>query len=60
VPGKVRILSSANLADWEEMNVDYRAVAGFVTLAGPDSEHVWAATDTGMILQLGGPPLASR
>ena len=43
VPGKVRILSSANLADWEEMKVDYRAIAGFVTLAGPDPEHVWAA-----------------
>jgi hypothetical protein len=59
VPGKVRILRSANLSDWEEMNVDYRAVAGFVTLAGPDAEHLWAATDTGMILQLG-PPVPSR
>ena len=52
VPGKVRILSSANLSDWEEMNVNYRAVAGSVMLAGPDREHVWAATDTGMILHL--------
>lgn len=52
VPGRVRILRSENLTDWEEMKVDYRAVAGFVTLAGPDREHVWAATDTGMILQL--------
>jgi len=60
VPGKVRILSSANLSDWEEMKVDYRAVAGFVTLAGPDPEHVWAATDTGMILQLGVAPVPSR
>ena len=59
VPGKVRILRSPNLSDWEEMNVDYRAVAGFVTLAGPDAEHLWAATDTGMILQLG-PPVPSR
>jgi hypothetical protein len=60
VPGKVRILSSANLSDWQEMNVDYRAVAGFVTLAGPDVTHLWAATDTGMILQLGGATGPSR
>ncbi len=65
VPGKVRILHSANLhsanlVDWEEMKVDYRAVAGFVTLAGPDREHVWAATDTGMILQLSDPDATSR
>jgi hypothetical protein len=50
VPGKVRILRSANLADWEEMRVNYKAVARNVMLAGPDREHVWAATDTGMIL----------
>ncbi|HEV2199638.1 MAG TPA: YCF48-related protein [Bryobacteraceae bacterium] len=52
VPGKVRMLSSDDLSNWEEMNVDYRAVASYVTLAGPDRDHVWAATDTGMILQL--------
>jgi hypothetical protein len=52
VPGKVRILSSANLSDWEEMSVNYKAVAGSVVLAGPDREHMWAATDTGMILHL--------
>ncbi len=60
VPGKVRILNSANLTDWEEMNVDYRAVAGFVILSGPDPEHVWAATDTGMILQFGAGTAPSR
>ncbi len=37
---------------WDEMKVDYRAVARTVMLAGPDAEHVWAATDTGMILHL--------
>ena len=35
-----------------EMEVDYRAVASSLVLAGPDAEHLWAATDTGMILRL--------
>jgi hypothetical protein len=52
IPGKVRMLSSTNLKDWVEMPVDYRAVAGSLVLAGPDAEHLWAATDTGMILRL--------
>jgi len=52
VPGKVKILRSTDLKNWEEMPVDYKAVAGAVLLAGPDSDHLWAATDTGMILHL--------
>jgi hypothetical protein len=52
IPGKVRMLSSTNLEDWVEMPVDYRAVAQSLVLAGPDAEHLWAATDTGMILRL--------
>ncbi len=52
IPGKVRMLSSANLKDWVEMPVDYRAVAQSLVLAGPDADHLWAATDTGMILRL--------
>lgn len=52
IPGKVRMLSSTNLKDWVEMPVDYRAVAQSLVLAGPDAEHLWAATDTGMILRL--------
>jgi hypothetical protein len=52
IPGKVRMLSSTNLKDWLEMPVDYRAVAQSLVLAGPDAEHLWAATDTGMILRL--------
>ena len=52
IPGKVRMLSSANLKDWVEMPVDYRAVAQSLVLAGPDAEHLWVATDTGMILRL--------
>jgi hypothetical protein len=46
------MLSSTNLKDWVEMPVDYRAVAQSLVLAGPDAEHLWAATDTGMILRL--------
>ncbi len=52
IPGKVRILSSSNLTDWSEMNVDYKANARSVILDGPDPENQWAATDTGMILHL--------
>ena len=58
IPGKVRILASPDLKTWTEMNVDYRAVASSVMLAGPDPEHVWAATDTGMILKLTPAPAA--
>jgi len=52
VPGKVKMLMSTDLKTWTEMKVDYKAVATSVTLAGPDPEHMWAATDTGMILHL--------
>lgn len=53
IPGKVRLLSSSDLTNWKEMDVDYRAVARSVVLAGPDPTHLWAATDTGMILHYG-------
>ncbi len=52
IPGKVRMLTSTNLTDWSEMKVDYKAVARWLVLAGPDADHLWAATDTGMILHL--------
>lgn len=52
IPGKVKMLTSTNLKDWTEMDVDYRAVARSLVLAGPDPAHLWAATDTGMILRL--------
>jgi hypothetical protein len=50
IPGKVKMLTSSDMSTWSEMNVDYRAVARAVMLAGPDAGHLWAATDTGMIL----------
>jgi hypothetical protein len=34
------------------MDVDYRAVAQRATIAAPDAEHLFVATDTGMILTL--------
>jgi hypothetical protein len=52
IPGKVRMLTSRDLKNWVEMPVDYRAVAQSLVLAGPDAGHLWAATDTGMILHL--------
>jgi hypothetical protein len=52
IPGKVKILFSSNLTDWTEMDVDYKANARSLVLAGPDAQNQWAATDTGMILHL--------
>lgn len=54
IPGKVKILMSeqADRKLWEEMPVDYRAVARRVYLTAGGPHEVWAATDTGMILKL--------
>lgn len=56
IPGKVRMLTSTDLKEWVETPVDYRAVAQRLVLAGPDADHLWAATDTGMILRLSPAP----
>jgi photosystem II stability/assembly factor-like uncharacterized protein len=52
IPGKLRVLRSLNLRDWSAMEVDYRASARRAAIFALDSEHVWIATDTGMILRL--------
>ena len=52
IPGKLKVLRSDDLEHWDEMPVDYRAVAHRAMIAGPDEEHLWIATDTGMILKL--------
>lgn len=52
IPGKLRMLESGNLKVWQEMDVDYRAVAQRAMIAAPDSEHIWVAIDTGAILKL--------
>ena len=55
IPGKVVMLTSSDFMNWSEMEVDYKAVARSLVIAGPDSDHLWAATDTGMILRLATP-----
>ncbi len=52
IPGKLKILESRNLRVWEEMDVDYRAVAQEAVVAVADAHHMWVATDTGAILGL--------
>lgn len=52
IPGKLKVLTSDDLATWTEMTVDYRAVAHSAIISGPDEKHLWIATDTGMILKL--------
>jgi len=52
VPGKVRVLASADYRVWKEMAADYRAEAHRVTLAAVDEDNMWIATDMGMILKL--------
>jgi photosystem II stability/assembly factor-like uncharacterized protein len=52
VPGKVKILVSEDLKWWRETEVDYRANARRAVLAAAGGDHLWAATDTGMILKM--------
>lgn len=52
IPGKLKVLTSNDLDQWTEMPVDYRAVAHSALITGPDQQHLWIATDTGMILKL--------
>ncbi len=52
IPGKLKILTSDDFEQWSEMKVDYRAVAHSAMIAGPDEDHLWIATDTGMVLKL--------
>jgi hypothetical protein len=52
IPGKLKILKSEDLSQWREMDVDYRALARRAMLASAGPDHVWVATDTGMILKL--------
>ncbi len=52
IPGKLVMLRSDDLANWKEMEVDYRATARRAVLAVADARNVWVATDTGMILKL--------
>jgi hypothetical protein len=52
IPDKVQVLTSNDLENWTPMPVDYRAEASATVLAAADDDHLWLATDTGMILKL--------
>jgi hypothetical protein len=52
IPRKVKILKSTDLANWEEMDVDYHADATRAMLRAASDGTLWVATDTGMILKL--------
>lgn len=52
VPGKLHVLYSADLQNWAEMAVDYRAEGHRAFLAAPAPGALWAATDAGCILRL--------
>jgi hypothetical protein len=56
IPGKLKIFESGDLTlshvVWQEMDVDYRAVAQTAVVAAVDAHHIWVATDTGAILGL--------
>ncbi|MEO5925070.1 MAG: YCF48-related protein [Bryobacteraceae bacterium] len=51
LPGKIHVLESTDLMEWNEIKVDYRATGAEPILAGPDPEHLFLATDSGMILR---------
>jgi photosystem II stability/assembly factor-like uncharacterized protein len=52
VPGKLKIVRSTDMESWQEMDVDYRALARRARLVAAATGSVWVATDTGMILRL--------
>jgi len=52
VPGKVRVLASTDYVQWKDVPVDYRAEGHRAILAAVDEDHMWIATDMGMILKL--------
>lgn len=52
IPRKLKILTSDDLTNWKEMEVDYRAIAVRAMLRAASDGTLWVATDTGMILKL--------
>ena len=51
-PGNVKVFRSHDRKVWDEMPVDYRAVANRVNIAGFGNEDLWLAANNGMILKL--------
>jgi photosystem II stability/assembly factor-like uncharacterized protein len=52
LPGKIHVLESTDLKEWTEIPVDYRANGAWPVISGPDPQHMFLATDNGMILRL--------
>jgi hypothetical protein len=52
VPGKLKVWRSDDLANWQPMEVDYRATAHKAMISAVDAGNIWVATDTGTILKL--------
>jgi photosystem II stability/assembly factor-like uncharacterized protein len=52
IPGRVQVMKSKDLTAWTQVDVDYRAAARHVTLAGRGEDNLWMVTDNGMILKL--------
>jgi photosystem II stability/assembly factor-like uncharacterized protein len=52
IPAKLKVLTSSDLTDWHEMDVDYRAEASRALIRASSDGTLWVATDTGMILKL--------
>ena len=52
IPGKLKVLRSTDMNHWEEMLVDYRAIASRALVATATDGPTLVATDTGMILRL--------
>jgi len=52
IPGAVKVFRSTDRKSWTQMPVDYRATAQRVTFSGYGEDHLWLATDSGMILKL--------
>ena len=52
VPGRLHVLRSVDLSSWEDMQVDYRAVAQRAVFAGRPGGELWLATSEGMLLRL--------
>ncbi len=52
VPQKVKVLKSDDLKTWTPIDVDYRAIANRVFLAGAGRDGLWLATNNGAILKL--------
>jgi hypothetical protein len=50
IPVKVNVVRSSDHASWNDMPVDYRAVARRTMFASGGKSELWLATDTGMLL----------